>query len=558
MRAHRAPPVVLLGNLVASPTPSDHRFSAPDLPIWCNEQDPEDTGLPVTVWVSPRGRARHAARGRQPPPLKLRQARIAVRGTPTIEPPRPQLPQQRPQPRPRRHPRLAQIAPVQRKHRHLKRRQPRPQPGIAAGQPDPVDQHVLRRMGEPPPQLRIVRIATRHTGRAQRHQPVPLGNRQPQPLRQHQRIAIQQRRETQHRIVRRAAPDQPLQSFRRHALRQHRLQHANPPHRRNRRGRVRRRQDTLQLAPHPLGRQQPQPRHPGPNRRQCRRIGLAGAIPRMEPKKPQNPQVILGNPLRRIADEPHAAGVQIGHALEIVEHLAILRHRHRVDGEIPPGRVLAPILSERHHSASAVCLDVAPQRRHLEAPMPGHRRHRAVLNPGRHRLQAGPPQRKRHRLRRLGGGEIDVRDLPPQQRIPHRTANQPRPRQRRQHRRHRRIGQPRRRIDPQRRRLGHGRATGTRMAGDDPPVLDPRRHITLARRRPLRQAVPGRAPRQHSDRRQRQPGRPWRRPRPHHPPHPKQHERHQKQPDLGKPQHQPLPRSRAATCTKIAAVAPQM
>ena len=50
--------------------------------------------------------------------------------------------------------------------------------------------------------------------------------------------------------------------------------------------------------------------------------GGPAAIARKEPEEPQDAQIVLGDAGRRIADEAHDAGAQVGDAAEVVEHLA--------------------------------------------------------------------------------------------------------------------------------------------------------------------------------------------------------------------------------------------
>src|SRR3546814_8521740 len=61
----------------------------------------------------------------------------------------------------------------------------------------------------------------------------------------------------------------------------------------------------------------------------------------------------------------------------------------RVDGEIAPGGVFAPVVGIGDGGAAAVRADVAAQGRDLHRPAVDHRRDRAMVDAGRHGLYAG-------------------------------------------------------------------------------------------------------------------------------------------------------------------------
>ena len=68
------------------------------------------------------------------------------------------------------------------------------------------------------------------------------------------------------------------------------------------------------------------------------------------------------------------------------------RHRRRVervDGEVAAFGIAPPVAPEPHLGAAAIGLDVVAQRRHLIRPAGGNHGDRAVLDAGRHRLEAG-------------------------------------------------------------------------------------------------------------------------------------------------------------------------
>ena len=63
--------------------------------------------------------------------------------------------------------------------------------------------------------------------------------------------------------------------------------------------------------PDPLGRKPRQPRHAGADRGQRRRVRRAAAVARLEAEEAQRPQIVLGQPGRRVADEAHPPGRQV-------------------------------------------------------------------------------------------------------------------------------------------------------------------------------------------------------------------------------------------------------
>ena len=77
-----------------------------------------------------------------------------------------------------------------------------------------------------------------------------------------------------------------------------------------------------------------------------------------------------GSPMKRTR-----RAVEVGEAAEIIVDLAARRlGAQRVDREVAPRRVLAPIVGEGDDGVAAVGRDVAAQRRHLDRPAAGSRR----------------------------------------------------------------------------------------------------------------------------------------------------------------------------------------
>ena len=67
------------------------------------------------------------------------------------------------------------------------------------------------------------------------------------------------------------------------------------------------------------------------------------AVPGVDAEEAQDAQVVLGDAPRRVADEAHAAGAEVGQAAERVDHLAVRAGVERVHGEVAAGGVLGDV-----------------------------------------------------------------------------------------------------------------------------------------------------------------------------------------------------------------------
>src|SRR5438132_10775832 len=94
----------------------------------------------------------------------------------------------------------------------------------------------------------------------------------------------------------------------------------------------------------------------------------------------------------------------------------------RVDREVAPGEVVSERDAELHYGVPAVGADVPAERGDLVGPLvPVEYRHRAVLDPHRHRTLEQAP----HVLRRRRRGEIEVVVLESEQIVADRAAHAP-------------------------------------------------------------------------------------------------------------------------------------
>ncbi len=97
--------------------------------------------------------------------------------------------------------------------------------------------------------------------------------------------------------------------------------------------------------------------------------------------------------------------------------------RQRIHGEVAALGVAPPVAAERHLGVAAEGLDILAQRGDLERTAVHDHRDGAVLDPGRHRLEAGCLDAADH----LGGqrrrGDVDVAVRLAEQRVAHRAAD---------------------------------------------------------------------------------------------------------------------------------------
>jgi len=148
-------------------------------------------------------------------------------------------------------------------------------------------------------------------------------------------------------------------------------------------------------------------------------------LARAAQEEAKDPQMILGDALKRFADEADVSRLEVGEAVEIIEDFAARRVGGQgVDGEIAPRRILAPILGEGDRGAAAIGRDVAAQGGDLDRRAGEHRGDRAVGDSGRHRLDPSRLEPLHDLLGRKPRGEIDIADLEAQQRVAHAAADE--------------------------------------------------------------------------------------------------------------------------------------
>ena len=92
------------------------------------------------------------------------------------------------------------------------------------------------------------------------------------------------------------------------------------------------------------------------------------AVPGVDAEEAQDAQVVLRDPRRRVAHEPHAAGPEVGEAAERIDHGAVRAAVERVHGEVAPGGVLGEVVGEGDGGAPPVGRHVAAEGGDLEGP----------------------------------------------------------------------------------------------------------------------------------------------------------------------------------------------
>ena len=153
-------------------------------------------------------------------------------------------------------------------------------------------------------------------------------------------------------------------------------------------------------------------------------VGLTQAVAGVEAEETQDAQMILGNPLERVADEPHVALLEVLEPSEIIENLARSGVRGQgIDGEVPPCRVRPPIVGESDRRPAAIGRDIGSQGRDLERMAVADRGDRAMLDPGRNGLDARLFQATDHVIGLEPGCEIDVVDRQAKEAIANRAAD---------------------------------------------------------------------------------------------------------------------------------------
>jgi hypothetical protein len=149
---------------------------------------------------------------------------------------------------------------------------------------------------------------------------------------------------------------------------------------------------------------------------------------RQEAEEPQDAEVVLTDTGVGVADEDHAARDGVGQSLSGgIVNPPIGVSVERVHREIAPSRVLGPVRRKGDDRPPTVRLYVFSKGGDLERPSEGDGGDGAMIEARRLNPQTVFGETLHHLIRRQTRGdvEIEVGRVPPEQRVPHTTADEP-------------------------------------------------------------------------------------------------------------------------------------
>jgi hypothetical protein len=128
------------------------------------------------------------------------------------------------------------------------------------------------------------------------------------------------------------------------------------------RARIGKRQDLEQFVGDAFTRQAFERLARGDDRGMADRVKLAAPETRRKAIEAQDAQIILGNARRGVADKGDTPRGEVGKAVEpVVDRAAVGIGVKRVDREVAPRRVVAPVAGEGDRRAASVGLDIVAQ-----------------------------------------------------------------------------------------------------------------------------------------------------------------------------------------------------
>ncbi len=137
--------------------------------------------------------------------------------------------------------------------------------------------------------------------------------------------------------------------------------------------------------------------------------------------------MVLGDPPGGVVDEADPVGAGIRQPAQRIDQRAVGLGIERVHGEVATAGVFLDRRREGDGSATAEGLDIAAEGGDLVRMAVHHQRDGAVVDAGRHRLDAGGPRQRDHPGGLGIGGDVDVAGLQPHHRVAHATADHQRP-----------------------------------------------------------------------------------------------------------------------------------
>ena len=187
-----------------------------------------------------------------------------------------------------------------------------------------------------------------------------------------------------------------------------------------------RQQQLQELGAHPLPREPVEAVAGGDGGGESLRIRCAAPVAGVEAEETQQPQGIFAQAGRRVADEAHPAGGEVGDTPGRVVQASLRVEREGVDGEVAPLGIASEVAAETHHRVSPVGLHVLAQGRHLVRLAADDEGDGPVLDPRAHRLDPGGAGAGHHGLGPQRGGKVDVGDDGAQQRVAHAATDETR------------------------------------------------------------------------------------------------------------------------------------
>ena len=149
------------------------------------------------------------------------------------------------------------------------------------------------------------------------------------------------------------------------------------------------------------------------------------AVPGEEAEETQDAQVILPDPLVRVADEAHMPRQRIRRAAKRIEHRAIGCGVKCVHGEIAPARVFLCRVGKGDNRVSSVGVHVAAEGRDLERLAVHDDGHGAVVDPGGHDAKTGLFAQFSDCFGPRVGGDVQIGGTGPDQCVAHAAADEP-------------------------------------------------------------------------------------------------------------------------------------
>lgn len=158
-------------------------------------------------------------------------------------------------------------------------------------------------------------------------------------------------------------------------------------------------------------------------RRQTVRVDRPLSVFGMEAKEAEDAQPILGDAPIGIADETDAMLKDIPISADGIGHGTGVIDGKGIDREVTAARVGLPVAAKADDSMAPIGFDVLAERGYFKAAPIDDKCQRPMLYARRHDFDVGRLGGVGHRLRRSGGGKVDLMDRDPKQRVAYSAAD---------------------------------------------------------------------------------------------------------------------------------------